>query len=46
MLQCKNGMVEQIFAATERLMAKNGFHQLSMHKIAKEAQISPGTIYI
>lgn len=39
-------MAEQIFAATERLMAENGLHNLSMHKIAKEAGISAGTIYI
>ncbi|WP_279573149.1 TetR/AcrR family transcriptional regulator [Volucribacter amazonae] len=39
-------MTEVIFTATERLMAKDGLHHLSMHKIAKEAGISPGTIYI
>ena len=39
-------MAEQIFVATERLMAQNGLHNLSMHKIAKEAGISAGTIYI
>ncbi|WP_439243116.1 MULTISPECIES: TetR/AcrR family transcriptional regulator [unclassified Lonepinella] len=39
-------MVEQIFAATERLMADQGLPNLSMHKIAKEAKISAGTIYI
>ncbi|TDQ58066.1 TetR family transcriptional regulator [Mesocricetibacter intestinalis] len=44
--QTENDMTGQIFAATERLMAKDGLHHLSMHKIAKEANISPGTIYI
>lgn len=46
MRQSENDMAEQIFLATERLMAESGLHNLSMHKIAKEAQISPGTIYI
>lgn len=39
-------MPELIFIATERLMATQGLPHLSMHKIAKEAQISAGTIYI
>ncbi len=46
MRQLETDMAEQIFAATERLMAEKGLHNLSMHKIAKEAKISPGTIYI
>lgn len=46
MRQSETDMAEQIFAATERLMAKDGLHHLSMHKIAKEARISAGTIYI
>lgn len=46
MRQSENEMTEQIFLATERLMAKEGLHHLSMHKIAKEASISAGTIYI
>ncbi len=46
MRQPETDMSEQIFAATERLMAKDGLHNLSMHKIAKEAKISAGTIYI
>ncbi len=46
MRQLETDMAEQIFAATERLMAEKGLHSLSMHKIAKEAKISPGTIYI
>ncbi|MDO4430440.1 MAG: TetR/AcrR family transcriptional regulator [Lonepinella koalarum] len=41
-----NAMQEQIFVATERLMATEGLPNLSMHKIAKEACISAGTIYI
>ncbi|TCP94681.1 TetR family transcriptional regulator [Cricetibacter osteomyelitidis] len=39
-------MTNQIFAATERLMAEHGLHYLSMHKIAKEAGISAGSIYV
>ncbi|MFZ7239633.1 TetR/AcrR family transcriptional regulator [Avibacterium avium] len=46
MRQSENEMTEQIFLATERLMAAGGLHNLSMHKIAKEANISAGTIYI
>ena len=37
---------EQIFDATDRLMAKEGLHHLSMHKLAKEAGIAVGTIYL
>lgn len=37
---------EQIFDATDRLMAKEGLHYLSMHKLAKEAGIAAGTIYL
>ena len=37
---------EQIFDATDRLMAKEGSHHLSMHKLAKEAGIAAGTIYL
>ncbi|OFS53225.1 TetR family transcriptional regulator [Haemophilus sp. HMSC066D03] len=37
---------EQIFDATDRLMAKEGLHHLSMHKLAKEAGIAAGTIYL
>lgn len=46
MRQPETDMAEQIFLATERLMATGGLHSLSMHKIAKEAQISSGTIYL
>ncbi|MFY1028214.1 TetR family transcriptional regulator [Actinobacillus seminis] len=45
-LQCESEMPEHIFKAIERLMAEEGLHNLSMHKIAKEANISAGTIYI
>lgn len=45
-MQHKSEMTELIFSATEQLMAKEGLHQLSMHKIAKQAGISAGTIYI
>ena len=37
---------EQIFDATDRLMAKEGLHHLSMHKLAKEAGIAASTIYL
>ena len=37
---------EQIFDATDRLVAKEGLHHLSMHKLAKEAGIAAGTIYL
>ena len=37
---------EQIFDASDRLMAKEGLHHLSMHKLAKEAGIAAGTIYL
>lgn len=36
MRQSENEMTEQIFLATERLMAEGGLHNLSMHKIAKK----------
>lgn len=39
-------MVEKIFNATEMLMAEYGLQGLSMQKIAKEAGISAGTIYL
>lgn len=41
-----NEMSELIFTATEHLMATQGLPNLSMHKIAKQAGISAGTIYI
>ena len=46
MRQAKADLTEQIFLATDRLMAKEGLNQLSMHKLAKEANIAAGTIYL
>lgn len=46
MRQAKTDLSEQIFSATDRLMAKEGLNQLSMHKLAKEANIAAGTIYL
>lgn len=46
MYQSEIEMAERIFSATEQLMAKGGLHNLSMHKIAKEANISAGAIYL
>lgn len=42
----KTDLAEQIFMATDRLMAKEGLHHLSMHKLAKEANVAAGTIYL
>ncbi len=46
MNQSETDMIKRIFTATNDLMATVGLPNLSMHKIAKEAKISPGTIYI
>lgn len=46
MNQSEMDMIERIFSATDNLMAEEGLPNLSMHKIAKAAKISPGTIYI
>lgn len=46
MRQAKTDLAEQIFSATDRLMAKEGLNQLSMHKLAKEANVAVGTIYL
>mgnify|MGYP004698940027 FL=1 len=46
MNQSEMDMIERIFSATDNLMAVEGLPNLSMHKIAKAAKISPGTIYI
>lgn len=46
MCQSELDMAEHIFATVEQLMAKEGLHNLSMHKIARAANISAGTIYI
>ena len=34
-----------ILRATEQLIAAEGLHNLSMHKLAKEAKVAAGTIY-
>ncbi|OOH91346.1 AcrR family transcriptional regulator [Pasteurellaceae bacterium 15-036681] len=41
-----NDVALRILEATDVLMAKNGVHNLSTHKIAKEAKVSVGTIYL
>lgn len=46
MRQPELDMAEHIFSVVEQLMAKEGLYNLSMHKIAKAANISAGTIYI
>lgn len=46
MNQSEMDMIDRIFSATDNLMAGEGLPNLSMHKIAKAAKISPGTIYI
>ena len=46
MRHSKTDLAEQIFTATDRLMAKEGLNQLSMHKLAKEANVAAGTIYL
>ncbi|WP_226692150.1 MULTISPECIES: efflux transporter AcrAB transcriptional repressor AcrR [Rodentibacter] len=46
MRHSKTDLAEQIFMATDRLMAKEGLNQLSMHKLAKEANVAAGTIYL
>ncbi|OOF57713.1 efflux transporter AcrAB transcriptional repressor AcrR [Rodentibacter myodis] len=46
MRHSKTDLAEQIFMATDRLMAKEGLHHLSMHKLAKEANVAAGTIYL
>ena len=46
MNQSEMDMIERIFSAMDNLMAEEGLPNLSMHKIAKAAKISPGTIYI
>lgn len=46
MRHSKTDLAEQIFMATDRLMAKEGLNQLSMHKLAREANVAAGTIYL
>ncbi|EGU18441.1 TetR family transcriptional regulator [Vibrio mimicus SX-4] len=36
----------QILIAAEKLIAEQGFQGLSMHKVAKEANVATGTIYL
>lgn len=40
-----NEKKERILVATETLLAEVGFHGLSMHRIAQEANVATGTIY-
>ena len=42
----RNEVALRILKATDTLMAKNGVQYLSTHKIAKEAGVSVGTIYL
>ncbi|MDG6464881.1 TetR/AcrR family transcriptional regulator [Glaesserella parasuis] len=42
----QNEVAMCILNATDRLMAKEGVQNLSTHKIAKEAGVSVGTIYL
>ena len=37
---------QQILSAAKSLFAKRGFHQTTMEEIAKEAELSPGTLYL
>lgn len=46
MHQSDKDMAEQILVATEQLIADRGLQNLSMQKIAKQAKISAGTIYL
>ncbi|OOF44928.1 efflux transporter AcrAB transcriptional repressor AcrR [Rodentibacter trehalosifermentans] len=46
MRHAKLDLAEQIFIAVDCLMAKEGLNQLSMQKLAKEAKIAVGTIYL
>lgn len=45
-MTAENEMLQHIFHSAEKLIAQYGIHQLSMQKIAKEAGIAAGTIYI
>ncbi|WP_373817916.1 TetR/AcrR family transcriptional regulator [Glaesserella sp.] len=42
----RNEVAIRILNATEQLMAKEGVQNISTHKIAKEAGVSVGTIYL
>lgn len=37
---------QQILSAAKTLFANRGFHQTTMEEIAKEAELSPGTLYL
>jgi len=37
---------QQIMVAARRIFSKNGFNRATMEDIAKEAELSPGTLYI
>ncbi len=42
----KSEKYEQILAAAEKMIAEFGFHGLSMQKLAREAGVAAGTIYL
>lgn len=42
----QNDVALRILKAADELMAREGMHNLSTHKIAKEAGVSVGTIYL
>ena len=42
----KEGRRHQILTAAKQLFADHGFQQTTMEEIAKEAELSPGTIYL
>ncbi|OOF36189.1 efflux transporter AcrAB transcriptional repressor AcrR [Rodentibacter heidelbergensis] len=46
MRHAKTDLAEQIFMAVDCLMAREGLNHLSMQKLAKEAKIAVGTIYL
>ena len=37
---------QQIIVAAKRVFSKNGFSRTTMEDIAKEAELSPGTLYL
>lgn len=42
----QNEVALRILKAADELMAREGMHNISTHKIAKEAKVSVGTIYL
>lgn len=42
----QNDVALRILKATDELMAREGMHNISTHKIAKAAKVSVGTIYL